>query len=148
MDGNTNLSLTSYIEDYQLDLNYDYQYFSVDSFASESEGSESSSSSDSESETGDGSSIDSGDVPERNITMADCTHEDRFPYPYIDDPLVEAEAIANTLCDFGDSIPQGTDHHAFPDDYQGPEDTRRPDVCANCFAVICDECSRGVGEED
>lgn len=121
-------------------------------FSSDSEGSSSSSSSESESGsesvTSDALPIDLGDLPEGHPPIGDCTHEERFPYPYVDDSDVEAEAIANTTCDLGDPDPQGRNHRAFPDDYQGPGDSGRPSVCSNCYAVICEQCSNGIGEDD
>jgi len=129
-----------------------YTEFNLELFSS-AEGS-----SDSSDESSDNASIpvepeDDDDRPDPHSEIALCDHVERTYYPWSMDGREEQEVISNTACDLsGDRIGQSNmveSHNAFPSDYQGDSDPRRPTYCLNCFAVICDDCGRaGLYDEE
>ena len=88
-------------------------------------------------------SLDPNDIPSPS-NFRECTHDYRYPYPHSVDGHEEQEAISNTVCDVGltpDKYGVLQHHNAFPDNYQGQDDPRRPMVCQECQMVICNDCS-------
>lgn len=71
--------------------------------------------------------------------MNECMHEHWSPFPLGQDGVEEQDNINNLLCDFG-AVHDSDKHKAFPDDYEGLHDTRRPETCNRCHLTRCHNC--------
>ena len=83
-------------------------------------------------------SLDENDYPDTS-NINNCEHDNWSPYPLGEDGIEEQNNIDELLCDFGASD-ETQRHKAFPEDYEGLHDTRRPEVCNNCHAIRCNSC--------